>query len=109
MQIFEYDVVQPPTAGELEKRLLQEGRLSSVVLNIVARRQLDELALRRGDDSPDIAYLMTVHYGQFGDNPFMLGHLDGDTEVVARLEVVNEADIADSERKLHLTVFNPNL
>lgn len=106
MPLIEFDVIQPPTAGELEKRLLQEARLSSVVLNLTVRRQLDELSLRRGGENPDMDYEMTVHYGQFGENPFMLGHIGDDVDKVARLTIVNEDGVADDDRKLHLSIFD---
>jgi|GEM_PF-2293017 len=105
MQIKEFDVIQPPNAGELERRM-KEGRLSSVVLDLIIRQDLDELAIRRGDENPEISCEMTVHYSQFGENPFLIGHIDEDVEQVARLTIVNEEGVADADRTLHLAVFD---
>ncbi len=109
MSTFEYEVVQPPNAGELDARLREKSQLGVAVLEIVAVRMLDELAIRRGADNPKTTYAMTIDYSQRGSSPFILGHVNGDTEVQARLEVVNQENITDDARRLHLTIFDPNV
>lgn len=99
MNISEYDIVEPPTYGELDK-ILSSKRLGQVTLPLVIKMRHDELSARRfgnSSNSEQVEFVVTevFHAG----TPFLLGYV-GTQEVQARLSVVQDNTVSDDERKL---------
>ena len=107
MPFFEFDVVQPPNAGELEAELRSLSQLGPAVLRLVVARVPDELSSRRHGPNTEATYMFSIDSRSHGGTPFTIGHLDTDPSVTGRLEVV-EDNPDDSKRSLRLTLFDPS-
>lgn len=107
MPFLEFDVVQPPNAGELEAELRALPQLGSAALRLVVVLIPDELTRRRNTGA-EVPYEFEIESTSQGGTPFIIGHLADAPYVTGRLEVVTDrTDVEDSERPLRLTLFDP--
>ncbi len=104
-----YTVNDPENTEQLADRINKTGSaaLTSVALELIVTKELDELAKRRGDTA-DEKMIFNVETMTIGNEPFLIGYIGDNPFDVARLEA--EAD--DSEvgaKPLRLTVHRSSV